>query len=174
MIQLRKYKPSDQKQVYELVDSVIKEIFHFELRNAYDLLDIKQHYTDKGGIFYVALDDDISGDNQIIGTIGVFLNSDGCAKIKRMYVNQAYRKKGIGQKLMNKVMRFCKLKKYNTLTLTTYPQMKAAIDFYIRNGFKKVSIAKDGGIIMVLKFDDKRQNQRKDKKKDKKKNERKI
>jgi ribosomal protein S18 acetylase RimI-like enzyme len=151
MIRLRKYRTSDQEQVYELVDRVIREIFHFGVCNAHDLLDVKRHYTNKGGVFYVVLDG-----NKVVGTIGVFLNANGYAKIKRMYIDKDYRKKGIGQKLMDKIIKFCKFKHYSKITLTTYPQMKAARAFYIKNGFKKTRIAKDSGIVMMLKLDGKR------------------
>jgi putative acetyltransferase len=144
MISIRDYRESDKEEVYFLIDNIIHEIFSSKLSDADDLSDINQHYYDRGGAFYVALDQ-----GKIVGTIGIFLMDDGKVKIKRMYVDKDYRKQGIGQELLDKIMAFCETKRYTDITLTTYPQMSEAIRFYERNGFKHVDTKATGGLIMI-------------------------
>jgi GNAT superfamily N-acetyltransferase len=54
-----------------------------------------------------------------------------------MYIYKEYRGKGIGRKLFEKAFTFCKNNKYNRIMLCTYPQMKEAIKFYKKNGFRE-------------------------------------
>ena len=141
---------------------MIREIFNFNLTGVSDLENVSEQYNNKGGTFYVAIEESKTSSNKhgsnkqvknkyirskLIGTIGVYKSSKGFIRVRRMYVHEAYRCKGIGQRLMNKVFDFCKQKQYHKLVLSTYPQMKAAIKYYKGNGFKKIGVAKDNAII---------------------------
>ncbi len=116
----------------ELISKVLFEIFNSEPRKLTDLKNIKKHYFENNGIFYVAEDD-----GKIIGTIGVLREKKDVARLSRMYVSNDYRKQGIGQKLLDKIFGFCENKDYKKIILSTYPEMKAAIKFYEKNGFKE-------------------------------------
>jgi ribosomal protein S18 acetylase RimI-like enzyme len=141
MIKIRKYRSSDKEQVCAVIENVIREIFNSDPVGLNDISDITKYYNKKGGTLYVATDG-----KKVVGTIGVYVNDDGLVKIKRMYVYKTYRCKGIGQLLMDKIIDFCKRKQYPGVVLSTYPQMKAAIKFYKKNGFKKYDVAKDKAI----------------------------
>lgn len=125
---LRKYKDSDKKQAIKLIAEVLLEIFKKKLKNKADLESIKESYK----VFYIA-----EYNGKIIGTIALKKEADNTAKIKRFYVKKSYRKKGIGQKLMNKLVRFAVKNSYKKLVLSTYPEMKEAIEFYRKYGFKE-------------------------------------
>lgn len=131
MINIRKYEEIDKEKVIKLVHEVLFEIFNAEARNIEDLKKIKEEYFEKGGIFYVAEDD-----GKIIGTIAV-KRENNIARLKRMFVDKKYRKQKIAQKLLDKTLKFCKSKYYKKIILSTYPQMKTAIEFYKKNGFKE-------------------------------------
>ena len=62
-----------------------------------DLLDIKSHYFDKGGRFWIA----ISENDRVIGSIG-YVRVDGTneAFIHRLFVKAAEKHKGIGTALL--------------------------------------------------------------------------
>lgn len=62
-----------------------------------DLLDIKSHYFDKGGRFWIAID----GNDRVIGSIG-YVRVDGTneAFIHRLFVKVAEKRKGIGTALL--------------------------------------------------------------------------
>ena len=62
-----------------------------------DLLDIKSHYFDKGGRFWIAID----GNDRVIGSIG-YVRVDGTneAFIHRLFVKVAEKQKGIGSALL--------------------------------------------------------------------------
>ena len=62
-----------------------------------DLLDIKSHYFDKGGRFWIAID----GNDRVIGSIG-YVRVDGTneAFIHRLFVKSAKKRKGIGTALL--------------------------------------------------------------------------
>ena len=62
-----------------------------------DLLDIKSHYFDKGGRFWIAID----GNDRVIGSIG-YVRVDGTneAYIHRLFVKVAEKRKGIGSALL--------------------------------------------------------------------------
>ena len=62
-----------------------------------DLLDIKSHYFDKGGRFWIA----INGYDRVIGSIG-YVRVDGTneAFIHRLFVKSAKKRKGIGSALL--------------------------------------------------------------------------
>ena len=54
-----------------------------------------------------------------------------------MYVLKEHRKQGVGEKLFLKAFSFSKKKGYNRIILCTYPEMKEAIKFYKKHGFKE-------------------------------------
>jgi ribosomal protein S18 acetylase RimI-like enzyme len=138
MIKIRAYLDKDKNKVKKLIKKVLFEIFKVPAQGIEDLDDIKTAYFRKEGIFYVAEDR-----GQIIGTIAVRKEKNKIARLKRMYVNPKYRRQKIGQKLLDKVFKFCKDDRYKKIILSTYPLMGAAINFYKRNGFKKYKKTKE-------------------------------
>jgi ribosomal protein S18 acetylase RimI-like enzyme len=132
MTKIRQYKKGDEEEIIKLTCKVLFEIFHAKARNISDLSNIKSEYFGKQEIFYVAQDK-----GKIVGTIAIKKEKDKTARLKRMFVDKNYRKQKIGQKLLNKTIEFCKNKRYKKIILSTYPQMKAAIKFYKKNGFKQ-------------------------------------
>jgi hypothetical protein len=63
-----------------------------------DLLDIRNAYIVKGGMFWVAVDED----DRVVGSVGVSMidNSTECY-IHRLYVKYNQKHKGIGSRLLN-------------------------------------------------------------------------
>jgi GNAT superfamily N-acetyltransferase len=111
-----------------------------------DLDNIKKEYFDKNGVFYVAEDN-----GKIIGTIAVKREKGKTARLKRMYVAKRYRKMGVGQRLLSKILKFCRGKGYSKMILSTTAQMAVAINFYKKNEFKRYK-TKKGKIFFEKKF----------------------
>ncbi|MEE9525866.1 MAG: GNAT family N-acetyltransferase [Candidatus Woesearchaeota archaeon] len=132
MIKIRGYQEKDTESIIKLVHEILFEVFNAEARNIEDLKNIKKEYFEKKGVFYVAEDD-----GKIVGTIAAEKETDRIARLKRMFVKKEYRKQKLGQRLLDQLLEFCKKKGYEKIILSTYPQMKAAIEFYKKNGFKE-------------------------------------
>ena len=122
-MKIRNYKEEDREKVKKLVKEVLIEIFN-SVSNLEDLNNIKKEYEK----FFV-----VEENGEIIGTLGI--KNEGDARISRMYVKKEKRGKGIGKKLMEKAIKYCK-KKFQRIFLTTYPQMNSK-DFYRKIGFKE-------------------------------------
>ncbi len=55
-----------------------------------------------------------------------------------MYVKTSLQRTGIGRALLGQVMEYTLKNKFNRIILTTYSEMKGAVIFYEKNGFKIV------------------------------------
>ena len=61
---IRKFRNSDKKQVFSLIESVIREIFNFNLTGVSDLENVSEQYNNKGGTFYVAIEESKTSSNK--------------------------------------------------------------------------------------------------------------
>jgi len=133
-MKIREYKKEDREKVKKLVKEVLTEIFN-SASNLEDLNNIKKEYEK----FFV-----VEENGKIIGTLGI--KNEGDARISRMYVKKEKREKGIGKKLMEKAIKYCK-KNFKRIFLTTYAQMDSK-RFYEKIGFREYK--RDGRIWMEL------------------------
>jgi len=122
-VKIRKFRKEDEKKVDKLVKNVLFEIFHSRPKRLEDLINVK--------LFLVAEDK-----KKIVATIALVKKGKDYI-VKRLYINKKYRNKGLGQEMYNRIEEFARKTKISKLKLTTTPQMKAAIYFYKKNGFKK-------------------------------------
>jgi ribosomal protein S18 acetylase RimI-like enzyme len=58
------------------------------------------------------------------------------AEIESFFVLDKYRSKGVGKKLYEKFIKWCKIKKVDKARLDVHPQNKLAIKFYKKDKFK--------------------------------------
>jgi GNAT superfamily N-acetyltransferase len=78
-------------------------------------------------------------DNDLAGCVGLReFNSDIC-EMKRLYVRQEFRRKGIGLKLSKTVIDKAKKIGYKYMRLDTLPFMKEAIKLYLGLGFREIA-----------------------------------
>jgi N-acetylglutamate synthase-like GNAT family acetyltransferase len=121
-MRIKKYNSKDKEKVKSLLQSVLFEIYgkhKIEWENFNDYL-----------IFYIAEEK-----NKIIGTSALKKVDDKIIRLKRMYVNKNFRKKGIGKELLLKCEIFSKNKGFKKIVLSTNKEMKLGINFYLKNGF---------------------------------------
>jgi ribosomal protein S18 acetylase RimI-like enzyme len=95
-------------------------------------IEVLASQINNGHQFYV-----LTENEKDLGFVGIELNypNQGNAKIHKIYVLPEFQGKGIGDKLIEKVVQYSKLNKINSLTLNVN-RFNKAIDFYLKKGFK--------------------------------------
>lgn len=90
-------------------------------------------YTPPDGRLFLALEN-----NEIIGCVGLRKFTSSICEMKRMYVREKYRGKGIGRKLAIAVIDAAKKIGYQEMRLDTVPWMTEAIALYLSIGFIEI------------------------------------
>ena len=133
MVRIRSYQSQDRDQVIGLIKAVSFEILK-EKKSIEDLRDIGRVYLKKDGVFFVA-----EKNGRIVGTLAVYRKDLKTAKVRRFYVASDCRGQGVGTKLLEKTLKFCKKRGYKKVFLSTYKEMEQAVSFYKKRGFKRKS-----------------------------------
>ncbi len=147
---LREANKHDTPQIIALVKAGLREFgFRYAPESSEsDLLDIHQSYAAAGGTFLVILDD-----HQLVAT-GALKKIDKLRyKIRKMYVDQAYRGQGFGRQILEALLQVAHDRGAQSVRLETSRRMKAAIRLYQRFGFKEVTTSAESprcDICMVL------------------------
>ncbi len=131
---VREYRQGDDDAIYTLVLSILTTEFKDVPPYHYlsDLRDIQNVYSGERNEFFVC-----EFDGQIIGTIAIKEDDQKTALIRRLFVNPHFRGKSVGRKLLEKVVHFCREKKYSEIAFTGNNHMhnvKAALQ---KLGFKE-------------------------------------
>lgn len=103
-----------------------------------------QHYDDEfkhpeskygfpDGRLYIALCDGITA-----GCVALRKLSDAACEIKRLYVRDAYRGKGIGNVLTDRLIQDARQIGYRHILLDTFPFLERAIHMYKVRGFREI------------------------------------
>ncbi len=74
---------------------------------------------------------------EIIGTTGIIEVSDKHALLKKIYVKESHRGKGIAQQLLNQCLDYARNMGYDYVFLETYHRLERAKAFYSKNGFSE-------------------------------------
>ncbi len=132
-MQIRKYKAEDKEQIIEIVSEILGNIFNgdptqFEY--------VKEFDVTKGYLLYLVAETQES-EKKIIATMAIKKIGNKTVRLKRAYVRQGYRRRGIAQKLLNQLVKFAKEQGYKKMIFSTYSVMKNAQGFHKRNKFKE-------------------------------------
>jgi putative acetyltransferase len=95
------------------------------------LAKLPRSYDAHGGAFWVAVD----AGGRVIGTCGVFPVAPGDMELRKMYLSPAARGTGLGKRLLDESVAFCRARGATRIVLDTTEQMDRAIAFYEANGF---------------------------------------
>lgn len=132
---VRPYQADD----YQKLISFLKGAF-FEMGNEFlpdgkdsDIRDIDRVYLQNTGSFYV-----IDERGEICGCVGVRQFSDEVAELKRLYVAQKCRSRGLGQVLCLNAIRDAGGFGYKFLRLDTTTKSKAALALFKKLGFSEI------------------------------------
>jgi GNAT superfamily N-acetyltransferase len=80
----------------------------------------------------------VEADEQIIGMFGIERWSEGSTELRRMYLDQHYRGRGIAQRMLHHAETQAREFGFSKLTLSTAEVQKAAIAFYRKSGYRLV------------------------------------
>lgn len=139
-VAVREVTSEDVPAVIELVTQVLGEFgIAFGRGSATDaeLVGLPDVYRDAGGAFWVACD----RGGRLVGTAGVFpleVRGESAATIfelRKMYLAKEARGLGVGKRLLERAIDFCRGVGAQAIVLDTTDQMKQAIAFYERHGF---------------------------------------
>jgi ribosomal protein S18 acetylase RimI-like enzyme len=93
-----------------------------------------------------ALEDDpdagavwVADDGAVAGAIGITDEGDGRAQIRWVLLDPRLRGRGLGKRLLDTAVEHCREAGYDTISLTTIPQLRTAGRMYREAGFELVS-----------------------------------
>ena len=82
--------------------------------------------------------------NELVGFVSLKMYSEQYVELKRIYVNEFHRRKGIGTAILEKLFEDCE--DYVIVNLKTYTY--EGLKLFEKNGFKIININKNGSLIM--------------------------
>lgn len=133
----RNIEKKDNKELAELIRSVFREFGVDRPGTVYfdpTTDDLYSLFRTPGSIYWVAEDD-----GKIIGGCGIFPTQnlpEGCAELVKLYLDAAYRKRGIGRRLMEMSLESAKEIGYTQIYLESLPELGKAISLYRKQGFR--------------------------------------
>jgi ribosomal protein S18 acetylase RimI-like enzyme len=92
-----------------------------------------EKYDEPDGAFFIAKEND-----NIIGCAGLKKMDDKTCEMKRLFVNDKYRGKGLGKKLVEMIIEAAKSKNYEKMQLDTLNTMENALAIYYKAGFYEI------------------------------------
>ena len=129
--------PYDNKyneKINEFICTILVEEFEFTHHKDEILLENNKRFVENGGNFWIAIDDE----ENIIGTICLDKKEDNIGELKKLYVHNDYRGKGLAHILYDELINFARKNNILQIELSTYTILEAAIKFYIKKGFKMI------------------------------------
>lgn len=135
-IKIKKAKNKD----YEDVNRMLTNLHNYHAKNSNVFFEITQYYTKKEYEKRIAKNHKIyiaKVDNKSVGVIEIGIKYSSIS-ISAIYVDEEYRKLGIGKKLIEKVLKYYNKHKKElsgVITLQVFNFNKNAIEFYKNLGF---------------------------------------
>jgi N-acetylglutamate synthase-like GNAT family acetyltransferase len=129
------FRTATNKDINKIVDLVKRTLLEFDLiynssTSENDLVDIEDTYINKGGTFEVIENIDSS----IVGTAGLVKINQATCKLRKMYVDNKYRGKGLGEQLLKVILLKATTLGFKEIILETVHSMTSAIHLYEKFG----------------------------------------
>ena len=123
------YNESYKQKVFDFTDKCFEELGKkFEPDGRHDFYN---NIGDNFVVFYCLIDQD-----KLIGTVALKKLGENTVELKAMYLDRSYRGKGLGHRLMNKIVDEAKRLGYESIVLDSMSQYKDALRLYERTGFQ--------------------------------------
>ncbi len=121
--------PSDLHNAYAIVEEYCDEI-DAAIRD--DLTAFGKYFADDGAFWLAKVEE------EIVGCIGMrpLPQVDQACEVKRLYVREHFRGKGIAEQLLKELHCYAKSRMYQWCYLDTKDDLRAAIKFYARHGYE--------------------------------------
>jgi GNAT superfamily N-acetyltransferase len=140
---IRSYSEADHAAVRELFIRVNRELAPPAMRAAFkdyvavslreEVDRLADYYAGKRGAFFVAYDGE-----RLAGMFGLEGVGTPSAELRRMYVDAAYRKRGLARMMLEQAEQVCRDAGTPMLTLSTSELQQAALAFYRKAGYRLV------------------------------------
>ncbi len=125
---------ADGPQVVGLITGILSKEFPTD-QVAYGTEDLKQlmeAYKGPSSTFFIAEED-----HHIVGTCGVKADGTHTAILRRLFVDNRYRGKGIGKELLQEALQFCRQHGFREVIIRTSTSMQQAIRLCQSMGFRE-------------------------------------
>lgn len=134
-MQIRSATNQDAAAVREILFEVLAEYALMAEHQGVDadLDDIEGNYMGRGGLFDVVQDEKSGG---IVGMVGLFPREPGVAELRKMYLRKSHRGKGLGRKLLDRVLAEGRRRGFRRIELETSSKLVEAIALYQKYGFR--------------------------------------
>lgn len=133
-MEAREYRAEDSVGVKNLILSILEKEYPFD-RSAYedsDVNDITGTYSGEGNAFFV-----IEKDKKIVGAVGIKRDTDDGVLIRRLFVDERHRKKGLGTTLLSKTIEFSRSSGYKEIIFHATDRMNSAMTLCKKMGFEE-------------------------------------
>lgn len=136
-MKIRPFRPADQDAVVALVVSIQRDEFGFAVAAAdhADLLDVRHHYQQRAGNFWVATDQ-----GAVVGSVGLLDIGQGEGALRRMFVAPSHRGgvRGTAAALLDACLTWARAHGSTRVLLGTTERFAAAHRFYEKAGFRRL------------------------------------
>ncbi|MGG4385300.1 helix-turn-helix domain-containing GNAT family N-acetyltransferase [Priestia megaterium] len=132
-VSIRSFKPGDVGYVAHLHGQLYDETYKFGQMFEYYVMKGLTEFmiNSEGGDLWIA-----EVDGKIAGSIAITKSSDTVAQLRWFVLDEKYQGMGLGKKLMETAMNFCKEKGYQHIFLWTVSILGAARHLYKKYGFE--------------------------------------
>lgn len=96
-----------------------------------DIADIEAHYIKRGGIFEIIEDKQ----GRLLGTVGLYPMTADVVELRKMYFSKELRGRGIGTKILERMIETARAKGFKKIYLETATVLKEAVHLYEKFGF---------------------------------------
>ncbi len=128
-----KYQPKWLENIFDLILDIKVNEEKMRYLKRHDLWSIKKSFL----CFYLAVDE-----HELVGCVGLKKIDNESVLLSRFYVKKEARRKGIGEKLYQKVIEYARKHKYKDIYLGVDEVSKSGICFYEKHGFKRIDEGK--------------------------------
>lgn len=133
------FRTATNRDTGKIVFLVKKVLLEFELlyspeTSERDMQDIEATYMKNGGTFEVIENEE----KEIIGTVALLKIDNSRCKMRKMYIDKRYRRAGLGQMLLKRMLHMAHKLGFSEIILETVHSMKAAIALYEKYGFRRI------------------------------------
>ncbi|HZZ94963.1 MAG TPA: GNAT family N-acetyltransferase [Usitatibacter sp.] len=102
-----------------------------------DIGNLEATFVAPGGTFDVA----IAADGHVAGCAGVQVLGNNACRLRAMYVEAASRRRGIGRRLLERMVAFARSRRFTRMEIETSAAMGSAIALYAASGFERAERA---------------------------------
>lgn len=107
-----------------------------------DLNCLEAHYNNRDGFILM-----VESNGTLLGTIGLFPLESGRCEIRKFYLTKPITGAGLGEQLLQTVLRQARLRGFHTVQLETLPSWVDAYSLYARAGFRPAPSIKAESIV---------------------------